>query len=315
MNPASQPIKSKFYIPRLRQTLVHRPRLLNQLRSAVQRLLTLVSAPAGFGKTTLLTEWATRASQPVVWFSLDSGDNDPAEFARNLVYAFECFQAGGATSLTSPDRSLPPQFILQTLLGDLNDLATDTVLVLDDYHMIQSPLVHELLAYWLDHLPNHLRLVIATRADPPIPLARLRAQGELKELRADDLRFTEEEATSFLQDVMGLPVTMENVTALEAKTEGWISGLQLAALSMQGRQDMDGFVRAFSGSHRYILDYLVEEVLSRQPASIQQFLLQTSILEQLSAPLCEAVTGSTAQGASHPRTAGAREPVHVPARR
>lgn len=165
MNPASQPINSKFYLSRIRQALVHRPRLLNQLRIAVQRLLILVSAPAGFGKTTLLTEWATRESQLVVWFSLDSGDNDPAEFARNLAYAFESFQVSDAASLTSPDKSLPPHFILQTLLSELDDLATDTVLVLDDYHIIQSPLVHELLSSLLDHLPNHLHLVINDRGE------------------------------------------------------------------------------------------------------------------------------------------------------
>ena len=295
MQPASPPIKSKYSIPRHQQTLVQRPRLLDQLRRAVQRLLTLVSAPAGFGKTTLLSEWAIQAAQPVAWFSLDSGDNDPAEFVRNLVYAFESFQAGGAKSLTSPDPSLPPQFVLQTLLNELGDLNTGTILVLDDYHIIQSAPVHALLAYLLDHLPNHLRLVIATRADPPIPMARLRARGELNELRVDDLRFTEQEAASFLQEVMRLPVTPENVTALEAKTEGWISGLKLAALSLQGRQDIEGFVRSFSGSHRFILDYLVEEVLSHQPTAIQQFLLQTSILDQLCAPLCDAVIGADAR--------------------
>ncbi len=178
MKPASQPIKSKFYLPRLRQTLVHRPLLLSQLQVGVQRSLTLVSAPAGFGKTTLLAEWANQEARPIVWFSLDNGDNDPVQFTSNLVYAFDCLEARGITHPTPPDQSLPPQFILQTLLGELDALITDTVLMLDDYHIIQSPLVHELTVFLIEHLPAHLHLVIATRADLPIPLARLRAQAE-----------------------------------------------------------------------------------------------------------------------------------------
>jgi LuxR family transcriptional regulator, maltose regulon positive regulatory protein len=255
--------------------------------------LTLVSAPPGFGKTTLLAEWAANESCPIAWIALDTGDNDPGHFVANLNYAF-------ARLLKTVDlpTSLPPQPALETLLGALDHLSAETVLVLDDYHIIQSAAVHALLASLLEHLPARLRLVIATRADPPVPLARLRARGELTELRADDLRFTNEEAAKFLQEGMGISISSELVAMLESKTEGWISGLQLAALSMQGRADPTGFIQAFSGSHRYILDYLVEEVLSRQPAHIQQFLLQTSILQQLCAPLCDTVTQSEATSQS-----------------
>ncbi len=249
--------------------------------------LTLVSAPPGFGKTTLLAEWAASESRPIAWIALDGGDDDPGRFVANLAYAFAPLLKIGDLSA-----SLPPQPALETLLGAVNKLDSETALVLDDYHVIQSAAVHALLVSLLEHLPARLRLVIATRADPPVPLARLRARGELTELRADDLRFTNEEAAKFLQEGMGISISPELVAMLESKTEGWISGLQLAALSMQGRADPTGFIQAFSGSHRYILDYLVEEVLSRQPAHIQQFLLQTSILEQLCAPLCDAVTQS-----------------------
>jgi LuxR family maltose regulon positive regulatory protein len=251
--------------------------------------LTLVSAPPGFGKTTLLAEWAASEARPIAWIALDGGDDDPARFVANLAYAFTPLLKTGDLPA-----SLPPQPALETLLGVLNKLDDETALVLDDYHIIQSAAVHALLASLLEHLPIHLHLVIATRADPPVPLARLRARGELTELRVEDLRFTHEEAAQFLREGMGLAIYPELVAMLEAKTEGWVSGLQLAALSIQGRGDPAGFIQAFSGSHRYILDYLVEEVLSRQPAPIQQFLLQTSILEQLCAPLCDAVTGAEA---------------------
>jgi len=268
---------------------VHRPRLVQRLMDGLRGSLTLVSAPPGFGKTTLLAEWAASEARPIAWIALDGGDDDPGRFVANLAYAF-------APLLKTGDlpASLPPQAALETLLGALNKLDSETALVLDDYHVIQSAAVHALLASLLEHLPARLRLVIATRADPPIPLARLRARGELTELRGEDLRFTHEEAAQFLRGGMGLAISPELVAMLEAKTEGWVSGLQLAALSMQGRGDPAGFIQAFSGSHRYILDYLVEEVLSRQPAPIQQFLLHTSILEQLCAPLCDAVTGAEA---------------------
>jgi LuxR family maltose regulon positive regulatory protein len=281
------PFPSKFYIPQPRQALVLRPRLLQQLAAGLRGSLTLISAPPGFGKTTLLADWAKNEPRLIAWIALDSDDNDPQRFVSNLAYAFAPLLK--AWKLPS---SLPPQLALETLLGELSAITTQVILVMDDYHVIQSATVNELLTFLLDHLPAHLRLVIATRADPPFPLARLRARGELKELRADELRFTNEEAAAFLTDGMGLSITPEQVAVLEAKTEGWISGLQLAALSLQGSPDPTRFIQAFSGSHRYILDYLVEEVLTRLPAHIQEFLLRTSILEQLCAPLCDAVIGA-----------------------
>lgn len=289
MDHTSPHIPSKFYIPPQRQTLVHRPRLVQRLVDGLRGSLSLVSAPPGFGKTTLLTEWAANESRPIAWIALDAGDNDPRRFVSNLNHGF-------APLLRTVDlpASLPPQPTLETLLDALGNLTAESVLVLDDYHLIQSTTVHELLAFLIEHLPTRLYLVIATRADPPIPLARLRARGELNELRADDLRFTNEEAAEFLGQGMGLSISSEMVAMLEAKTEGWVSGLQLAALSMQGRSDPTAFIQAFSGSHRYILDYLVEEVLNRQTSHIQQFLLQTSILEQFCAPLCDAVTEAEA---------------------
>jgi LuxR family maltose regulon positive regulatory protein len=259
--------------------------------------LTLVSAPAGFGKTTLLTEWLAEwletGERSAAWLSLDERDNDPALFWRYLVTALDTAAPGvGANALALLRSSRPAtEAVLATLLNDLGAVATDVVLVLDDFHLIEAREVQDGMAFLLDHLPPRIRLVIAGRADPALPLARLRGRGELVEVRAADLRFTPDEAAAYLNDAMGLALTPADVAALEGRTEGWIAALQLAALSMQGRDDVAGFIAGFAGDDRYIVDYLAEEVLQRQPDGVRDFLLQTSILTRLTGPLCDAVTG------------------------
>jgi LuxR family maltose regulon positive regulatory protein len=256
----------------------------------------LVSAPAGFGKTTLLTEWLTAARTDgtlVAWLSLDQRDDDPATFWTYLVSALRTAAPEvGAESLAllrSPQSSTDA--VLATLLNELQTVPDELVLVLDDFHAIETGDVHEGVAFLLDHLPSQIHLVIATRVDPPLPLARLRARGQLVEVRADDLRFGPDEAATYLGDVMGLTLTAGQVAALEGRTEGWIAALQLAALSMQGRDDVASFVAGFAGDDRFVVDYLVEEVLQRQPEQVRSFLLQTSVLSRLTGPLCDAVTG------------------------
>jgi LuxR family maltose regulon positive regulatory protein len=255
--------------------------------------LILISAPAGFGKTTLLSDWLQQLSLPAAWLSLDAADNDVARFLayvstalQNLHPEAEAFAAPIHTA-TRPDT----ESWLTALINDLSSSAHPGVLVLDDYHVIDAPAVHNALAFLVDHLPPQLHLVIASRTDPPLSLARLRARQQLIELRAADLSFTPAEAAAFLNEAMKLNLAADDVAALEERTEGWIVGLQMAALSLQGREDRSGFVRAFSGSHRFVLDYLIEEVLDRQTPARQNFLMKTSILEQMTAALCDAVTG------------------------
>jgi LuxR family maltose regulon positive regulatory protein len=235
----------------------------------------------------------------MAWLSLDDDDNDPARFLAYLIAALETLppQAGASASLGPDARALlqprhraPFKAVITMLVNGLSDLSTDVALVLDDYHLITAEPIHEAITYLLDHLPPRLHLVITTRADPPLPLSRLRARGQLVELRAADLRFTLEEATVFLNQLMGLGLSTEEIAALEVRTEGWIVGLQLAALSMQGHEDARGFIKLFTGTNRYILDYLTEEVLQRQTQNVRSFLLDTCILDQLSGPLCDAVT-------------------------
>jgi len=299
--PASV-LATKLYIPSPRPKVVFRPRLIARLNEGLQRTpgVTLISAPAGFGKTTLVSEWVaalTPAFSPggrgkVAWLSLDEGDNDPARFLVYLVAALQTIEAKvGEATLAALHASQPPptEVLLTALLNDLTTLG-NVVLVLDDYHAIESPPIDEALTFLVDHLPPQLRLVIATREDPPLPLARLRVRGQLTELRAADLRFTPLEAADFLNEAMGLNLSARDIAALETRTEGWIAGLQLAALSMQGRSDTASFIQAFTGSHRFVLDYLMEEVLQRQPERVRSFLLQTAILDRLSGPLCDAVT-------------------------
>ena len=293
---------TKLYIPPPRPNLVARPRLIARLNAGLRpgHRLTLVSAPAGFGKTTLLSEWANqRVFESVhptfAWVSLDEGDDDLTRFWAYLVAALQKAGADiGAGVLNTLQNPQPPLLtsLLTILINELSALpASDGpyVLVLDDYHLITTQSIHDALAFLLDHLPHNLHLVIATRADPPLPLARLRGRGQLTEMRQADLRFTSDEAAAFLEHVAVLHLPAEEIAALEERTEGWITGLQLAALSMRGQDDLSGFVSAFAGSHRYVLDYLTEEVLRRQPEGIQSFLLQTSILDRLSDPLCDAI--------------------------
>ncbi len=254
--------------------------------------MTLVSAPAGFGKTTLLAAWAA-ARPTAAWLSLDPRDNDPTTFWTYLVAALRA--AGlpvGADALALLESPRPPiEAVLASLLNDLSCVADDVVLVLDDYHVVDSRDVHDGVAFLLEHLPPQLHLVIAGRADPPLPLARLRGRGELVEVRAADLRFTGDEAAAYLGGAVGPELTAQDVAALETRTEGWIAALQLAALSMQGRTDVAGFIAGFAGDDRYIVDYLAEEVLARQPDAVRDFLLRTSVLDRLTGPLCDAVTG------------------------
>ena len=263
----------------------------------MSRKLTLISAPAGFGKTTLLGEWRMMylgSEFPLAWVSLEEADNDPSRFLSYLVAALQAIEAdAGESALASLRSPQPPpvESVLAAIINDITAIPKDFALVLDDYHVIEAEPVHDAVTFLLDHLPPQMHLVIAARTDPPLPLARLRAQGQLTELRAAELRFRPEEASAFLKDVMGLSISARDVEALEERTEGWIAGLQLAALSMQDREDISGFIAAFTGSNRYILDYLAEEVLQKQPERVQTFLLQTSILDRLSSALCDAVTG------------------------
>lgn len=311
-------LTTKLFIPHIRPNLVPRPRLIEQLNEGLHRKLTLISAPAGFGKTTVVSEWIQTmggSTQParIAWFSLDEGDNDPTRFLTYLVAAVQTpvqsiadgskvegpaarqapvglIGRGALSALRSPQPP-PAETILTNLINEISALPDRLVLVLDDYHLIQAQPVHAALTFLLEHLPPQMHLVIASREDPPLPLARLRARDQLVELRATDLRFTLSEAADFLNRVMGLDLAEQDVAALEARTEGWIAGLQLAAISMQGREDKATLIESFTGSHRFVLDYLVEEVLAQQHPSIQTFLLQTTVLDRLNGSLCDAILG------------------------
>jgi len=301
-NSAQPLIKTKLFIPRLRKDYVPRSHLLEKLAQGQNKPLTLVSAPAGYGKTTLLAEWINTlqkvdAPKPwaICWISLDAGDNDPTRFLAYLTAALEKVDldlSAETQEIIRSSKSIYPNTPLAMLLNDLQDLDQSVLLVLDDYQFINNPAIHDGITFLLEHLPDNVHLVIATRSDPPIPLSRLRARGQLSEIRVKDLRFKNAEATSFLNQVFGLDLTQEQVSKLENRTEGWAAGLQLAAVSMQGGQDIPKFIEAFSGSHRFIMDYLAEEALSRQPTEIQRYLLLTSILERLNDSLCDFVLNS-----------------------
>lgn len=298
-------LATKLYVPPHRTKTVLRPRLIERLNEGLTscRKLTLISAPAGFGKSTLVSEWVAALSTSalplgeglgvrVAWLSLDEGDNDPTRFLTCLIVALQTIAANiGKGMLGVLQDPQPPSIesMLTTLLNEIATLPNSFILVLDDYHTLDAKSIDDALAFLLEHLPPQMHLVIATREDPHLPLARLRARDQLTELRAADLRFTSAEAAEFLNQMMGLDLSAGDIAALETRTEGWIAGLQLAAISMQGHQDTPSFIKSFTGSHHFVLDYLVEEVLQRQKPSLQTFLLRTSILDRMCGPLCDAV--------------------------
>jgi len=300
-------LKTKLYIPPIRSELVSRPCLVERLDEGYRRgcRLTVISAPAGYGKTTLLGEWIAHCElrTRVAWVSLDEGDNDPVRFWTYVAAALQTVQEDIEEIAQAAFQSPHPLPIESALIGLLNQIAEvpdPVVLVLDDYHVINTLAIHDALSFLLENLPPQMHLVIATRADPPLPIPRLRGRGQLTELYQSDLRFISEEIAQFLGLVLGLKLSSEDMAALERRTEGWIAGLQMAAISMRGRDDMAGFVRAFTGSHRYILDYLGEEVFRQQARDVQEFLLQTAILDRLSGELCDAVIGAGDQVGGRP---------------
>ncbi len=286
-------LAAKVRVPARRREAVARPRLVGRVGRAAR--LTLVSAPAGFGKTTLVTEWLAEVGGPAVaWVSLDERDNDPGTFWTYVITAVQGATegdtgAGALGLLTSPQP--PIEAVLVSLVNDLHALPGEVVLVLDDYHLVEAPEIHDGMAFLIEHAPAQIRLLIATRADPPLPLARLRARGELVEVRSTDLRFTHEEAAEYLAGPMGLALSPDDVATLAERTEGWAAALQLAGLSLQDREDPSAVVARFAGDDRFVVDYLAEEVLARQSADVRDFLLQTSVLERFTGPLCDAVTG------------------------
>lgn len=298
-SPLSRPdglLTTKLFVPRTPAGFVFRPRLVEQLDEGAARELVLVSAPAGFGKTALLADWSQRRKRPVAWLSLDASDNDPVRFWRHVAAALDRVRPGVAERVGPLlARPSPTSFdgFVSALINELVGHADPVVLVLDDYHLIEAESVHASLLFLLEHVPPGLQLVLACRADPPLPLARLRGRGKLAELRTLELRFTDAEAAALLREAVGQDLGDDAVAALAARTEGWAAGLQLAALSLQGQSDVAQFVATFSGSHRYVLDYLTTEVLERQPEPVRAFLLETSVLDRLCGELCDAVTGRT----------------------
>ena len=294
---ASPLVETKLLLPQPRGDAVPRPRLTELLDHGRSSRLTLVSAPAGFGKTTLLARGLAKAEghqRPVAWVSLEEGDRQPARFWTYLVTAIQRAVPEVGDSALALLATGQPSFdsVVATLINDLAVAATELDLVLDDYHLVDSPDLQPSVSYLLEHLPAQVHLVISTRVDPALPLARLRARGELVEIRAADLRFTEAEVATYFNDVAALELATSDIAALESRTEGWAAALQLAALSLRGRAEPAAFIAAFAGDDRYIVDYLAEEVLNRQPPQVRDFLLQTCILDRLSGPLCAAVTGN-----------------------
>jgi ATP/maltotriose-dependent transcriptional regulator MalT len=289
-------LAAKFHIPDLHADLVSRPRLIRKLSEGLTGPLTLVSAPAGFGKTTLITEWHCSSAGrdfPLAWLSLEAEDNDPIRFMVGFISALQTLQPGLLTEVEPLLQSSQAKVIAATLIPCLNRIPHSFALVLEDYHAITANTVHDAVAYFISHLPSQMHLILSSRVDPPLPLSRLRVRGDLTEIRSDDLRFTHEETIAYLNQNIGQTLSPDDVDALETRTEGWIAGLKLAALSMQSdpETDLASFVSRFTGSHHYIADYLVEEVLNGQPEQVRNFLLKTSELNCLCGQLCDAVLG------------------------
>ena len=289
----SEPLlRTKLFVPPARTSQITRPRLLELLNGGMDRALILVSAPAGYGKTTLLSSWLRETRISSAWLSLDIRDNDPLHFLQYFLSALhQIVPTVGLDLLDMLQGIKPPPFeaLLSLVINDIDQNPAPCILVLDDFHLIEAQPVLEMFAFLLDHMPHALHLALLTRTDPPLALSRLRVRNQLLDIRLDQLRFSLDEIAVFLNGVMGLKLTAPDIAAMERRTEGWIAGLQLAALSMQSCKDLHGFVSAFTGSHYYIMDYLAEEVLKLQPQAVSTFLLQTSILDRMCAPLCNAV--------------------------
>jgi len=289
-------LRTKLYIPQLPSNHVARPHLIQKINQGQKSKLTLVAAPAGFGKTSLLSEWVHQSEQRVAWLSLNNDDNDLARFLSYIIAALQEIEAGIGLelhlSLQAPQPP-PAEILLTMLVNEIDAIEDDFYLVLDDYHDITAPEIHHALNFMLDHAPPHMHLIIATRADPFLPLSRFRARGSLLELRADDVRFTTQETTAFLNQVTGLDLSRDHIASLQKRTEGWIAGLHLAALTMKDMEDPAQFISTLISDDRYIIDYLVDEVLAQRPSGTKDFLLKTSILERMNAQLCDTVTGES----------------------
>ena len=291
-------LATKLFVPPVRPGTVPRARLVAKLKAALSSSLILVSAPAGFGKTTLLTAWIHTSEPPVptAWLSLEESENDPVSFWEYFIATLRTLHPGAGEAslrLLRSSQPAPIEATLSLLINDITAIGGDRILVLDDYHFIRASAVHRGVEFFLDHMPPGMHMVIATRADPPLPLPHFRGKGMISEIRTDDLRLTLEEAADLLSTLGAPALPVEAIKALTAKTEGWAVGLKMAVLSMSGATDIGKFVSDFAGSQRYVMDYLIEEVLERQPEDVREFLLKTSVLERLSGPLCDAVTGGS----------------------